>query len=239
MPPKPTTKKAALPAATVGAAATSAHLSAIFGKQSSAEGGLNCAALTREDVEQAFRFLDVRGRGVLQPKDLKERLGVFYPMMTNKEYRFLITEPRFTVDSLWNLLQHQTLQSFDPVKEAFRVYDPKDTGYIDREALSNIMRAMGYGKITSDDIDVIIRTADADGDGRISLEDFRRMISNHSDASMVPAPPAPGSPESGALFGDPHPTGAAAGDSHEEFDDAGEINGDGLDDDGADDEDRV
>ncbi len=41
--------------------------------------------------------------------------------MTNKEYRFLISEPNFTVDTLWNLLENNNITNFDPVKEAFKV----------------------------------------------------------------------------------------------------------------------
>ena len=35
---------------------------------------------------------------------------------------------------------------------------------------------MGYGEITDDDLTVLVEAADADGDGKISLEDFRGMM---------------------------------------------------------------
>jgi len=132
--------------------------------------------LTREEVEAAFSFFDVSGKGVLRPKDLKARLSAFYPNMTNKEYRFLISEPNFTVDTLWSLLENNNITNFDPVKEAFKVYDPHDTGFVDPEVLRGIMSRMGYGDLTKEDMDVLIKTADADADGRISLEDFRNML---------------------------------------------------------------
>jgi len=97
--------------------------------------------------------------------------------MTNKEYRFLISEPNFTVDTLWNLLENNSITNFDPVKEAFRVYDPNGTGYVDVDTLNQIMSRMGYGDMTKEDMEVLIKTADVDGDGRISLEDFRSMLS--------------------------------------------------------------
>ena len=87
-------------------------------KQGRQEQGIR---ITREEVESAFNFFDVAGRGVLRPKDLKARLSAFYPNMTNKEYRFLISEPNFTVDTLWNLLENNNITNFDPVKEAFKV----------------------------------------------------------------------------------------------------------------------
>jgi calmodulin len=132
--------------------------------------------ITREEVEEAFQFFDVSGTGVLKPRDLKARLSAFYPHMTNKEYRFLISEPNFTVDTLWSLLENNTITNFDPVKEAFKVYDPNGTGYVDTEVLRQIMSRMGYGEMSKEDMEVLVKTADVDSDGRISLEDFRNML---------------------------------------------------------------
>lgn len=88
----------------------------------------------------------------------------------------MISEPNFTVDTLWNLLENNNITNFDPVKEAFKVYDPHDTGFVDNDVLRGIMSRMGYGELTKDDMDVLVKTADADGDGKISLEDFRNML---------------------------------------------------------------
>lgn len=140
--------------------------------------------ITREEVESAFNFFDVSGKGILRPKDLKARLSAFYPNMTNKEYRFLISEQNFTVDTLWSLLENNNITNFDPVREAFKVYDPHGSGFVDPEVLKGIMSRMGYGEMTKEDMEVLIRTADVDGDGRISLDDFKNMLSfnKHSAA---------------------------------------------------------
>ncbi|KAG2387864.1 hypothetical protein C9374_001458 [Naegleria lovaniensis] len=109
---------------------------------------------------------------------------MFYPNMTNKEYKFLISEPEFTIQTLQNILNIDTknsiygsnfYKSYDPVKEAFKVFDPKDTGYVDEKHLKEMMEQLGLGPITTEDLKVLIDTADKDGDGKISLEDFRSM----------------------------------------------------------------
>ena len=46
----------------------------------------------------------------------------------------------------------------------------------DKEA---IRAALGrFGEITDDDLEVLVETADTDRDGKISLEDFRGMLSS-------------------------------------------------------------
>ncbi|CAJ1992454.1 EF-hand domain pair [Leishmania donovani] len=66
---------------------------------------------------------------------------------------------------------------FDAVGEAFRIYDPHNTHYVEEEVLSCIMARVGFGELTEEELAVLVSTADFDGDGRISLEDFRRLVS--------------------------------------------------------------
>ena len=152
--------------------------SSLNATSSGAGGSSGAYKISRAEVEQAFAFFDKSGTGVLRPRDLKNRLSPFYPHMTNNECRFLISEPNFTVDKLWSLLENNTVTNFDPVKEAFAVYDPNHTGYVDTEVLKNIMKGLGYGSdLKPDDLEVLIRTADVDGDGKVSEADFRNMLS--------------------------------------------------------------
>ena len=143
---------------------------------------------------------------VLQtPADLKQRLGVFYKNLPAREYKFLISEPDFTFNTLKKLLVNNELRDFDPVlvnrdallarriqththtnavqikQEAFKVYDPQDTGYVDLETLRSIFSNLGFGEVTAEDVAVLIETADTDGDGKIGLADFRKMVA-HSKA---------------------------------------------------------
>lgn len=131
--------------------------------------------LPRSEIEAAFQFFDVHNRKRLTPSDLKERLSPFYPHLANKEYKFLVSEGDFTVDTLVGILNHQVLRDFDPVKESFKVFDPHDTGYIDKNVLKKILKGLGYGNITNEDMKILIQTADVDGDGRISYEDWKNM----------------------------------------------------------------
>ncbi|KAH9577601.1 EF-hand domain [Trypanosoma melophagium] len=143
--------------------------------------------LKRADVEAAFAFFDVQNKKELKPRDLKMRLSAFYPDMTNKEFKFLLDETTngsFTVESLWNIVENfhglhtsaaESLR-FDPVKEAFHIYDPHGQGVVDVDVLAGIMKRIGLGELSHEEMELLIQTADFDKDGKINLEDFRNLL---------------------------------------------------------------
>lgn len=166
-----------------------------------------------DELAAAFDFFDVEGRGKLTVADLKARLGAFYKNLPSKEYKALISEPNFTKETLRALLANNELGNYDPVKEAFKVgyarlarncarnsqprpparqvYDPQGTGFVDHETLRSIFENLGYGEITDEDLAVLVETADADGDGKISLDDFRGMLSMSKERLQGDAATAP------------------------------------------------
>ena len=81
-----------------------------------------------------------------------------------------------TLDDLKELLLENEVKNFDPVAEAFKVYDPDATGYVDSNVLRSIFENLGFGEITDDDLTILTETGDVDGDGKISLMDFRKML---------------------------------------------------------------
>jgi len=132
--------------------------------------------INEAELSAAFDFFDVTGQGRITPNDLKQRLGAFYKNLPAKDIKMLLGDGSFTKETLRNLLSNNELGNYDPVKEAFKAYDPNGTGFADPETLRSIFQALGYGEITDDDLQVLVETADADNDGKISLEDFRQMM---------------------------------------------------------------
>lgn len=90
--------------------------------------------------------------------------------------KLLLGDGAFTKESLRTLLADNELGAYDPAKEAFKAYDPGNTGYVDADTLRSIFEALGYGEISDEDLSVLVETADVDRDGRISLDDFRHML---------------------------------------------------------------
>ena len=61
--------------------------------------------------------------------------------------------------------------SEEEIREAFKVFDRENNGFISAAELRHVMTSIGE-KLTDDEVDEMIREADQDGDGRIDCEDL-------------------------------------------------------------------
>ncbi|RZC70228.1 hypothetical protein C5167_033360 [Papaver somniferum] len=65
--------------------------------------------------------------------------------------------------------------SEEELKEAFKVFDKDQNGFISAAELRHVMTNLGE-KLTDDEVDEMIREADVDGDGQVNYEEFVRMM---------------------------------------------------------------
>ena len=61
--------------------------------------------------------------------------------------------------------------SEEEIREAFKVFDRDNNGFISAAELRHVMTSIGE-KLTDDEVDEMIREADQDGDGRIDCKDM-------------------------------------------------------------------
>ena len=129
------------------------------------------------ELQAAFSMLDAEKSGFVTITNLKKRLGVFFPDLSAKEYRFMMNNRKeMTMDDLRELLVDNDITNFDPVEEAFKLYDPDDEGKIHKTRLKEIFEAYGFEEMTAEDCEILAKAADVDGDGKITLDDFRKML---------------------------------------------------------------
>jgi calmodulin len=60
-------------------------------------------------------------------------------------------------------------QSEEEIRDAFKVFDKDGNGFISAAELRHVMTNLGE-KLTDDEVDEMIREADADGDGQVNYD---------------------------------------------------------------------
>ncbi|KAI1811359.1 putative calmodulin [Poronia punctata] len=65
--------------------------------------------------------------------------------------------------------------SEEEIREAFKVFDRDNNGFISAAELRHVMTSIGE-KLTDEEVEEMIREADQDGDGRIDYNEFVQLM---------------------------------------------------------------
>lgn len=69
------------------------------------------------------------------------------------------------------------MQDFDPVLAAFRVFDRDHSASLSVDELKfYVGQIPDIGRLTDEDMKVVMDLVDVDGDGTVSLDDFRAFL---------------------------------------------------------------
>ncbi|KAI0244604.1 Calmodulin-2, partial [Massospora cicadina] len=142
--------------------------------------------LTEEQVaefKEAFSLFDRDGDGSITVKELGTVMRSLGQNPTEAELQALIndidTDGNGTVDFAEFLtLMARNMKNADSeeeIREAFKVFDKDNNGYISAAELRHVMTNLGE-KLTDKEAEEMIREADADCDGQINYEEFVKML---------------------------------------------------------------
>lgn len=142
--------------------------------------------LTEEQIaefREAFSLFDRDGDGSITTKELATVIRSLGQNPTEAEIQDMInevdTDGNGTIDfrEFLDLMAHK-MKDFDSdeeLREAFKVFDKDQNGYISAAELRHVMINLGE-KLTEEEVEMMIKEADTDGDGQVNYEEFVRMM---------------------------------------------------------------
>ncbi|KAL3955190.1 hypothetical protein ACCO45_010753 [Purpureocillium lilacinum] len=128
-------------------------------------------SLTEEQVsefKEAFSLFDKDGDGQITTKEL----GTDMINEVDADNNGTIDFPEFLTMMARKM---KDTDSEEEIREAFKVFDRDNNGFISAAELRHVMTSIGE-KLTDDEVDEMIREADQDGDGRIDYNEFVQLM---------------------------------------------------------------
>ncbi|PNT71604.1 hypothetical protein BRADI_2g31900v3 [Brachypodium distachyon] len=150
-------------------------------------GGL-AGGIPMAELEQVFRRYDANGDGKISAEELASVLRALGAAPGPGEVARMMEEMDADRDGFVDLRefaafhcgqgaanQEQEAASEAELKEAFRMYDADRNGLISARELHRVLRQLG-DKCSVADCSRMIRSVDADGDGSVNFDEFKKMM---------------------------------------------------------------
>ncbi|PAN21804.1 hypothetical protein PAHAL_3G489700 [Panicum hallii] len=145
------------------------------------------------EFREAFAFFDKDGDGCITVEELATVMGSLQGQRPGaEELREMIRDADADGDGAIDFAEFLGLMArkaaaggagagdaaADPdeeLREAFKVFDKDQNGYISAAELRHVMINLGE-KLTDEEVEQMIREADLDGDGQVNYDEFVRMM---------------------------------------------------------------
>ncbi|XP_070578313.1 calmodulin-like isoform X2 [Ptychodera flava] len=139
------------------------------------------------ELKEAFSLFDIDGDGTINNKELVIVLRSLGQNPTEKEVEDMIQEVdidgsgtiEFPEFLMMMATKFNAVDGEDELRDAFRVFDTDDTGYITVDELRHLMTTMGE-KLSADEMDEMVKDANADEDGKVNYQEFVKLITSYS-----------------------------------------------------------
>ncbi|CAM6014038.1 unnamed protein product [Sphagnum balticum] len=142
--------------------------------------------LTDEQIgefKEAFSLFDKDGDGSITTQELGTVMRSLGQNPTEAELKDMIHEVDADGDGTIDFSEFLDLMarkmkdadSDEELKEAFKVFDKDQNGFISAAELRHVMINLGE-KLTDEEVNEMIREADVDGDGQVNYEEFVKMM---------------------------------------------------------------
>ncbi|CAN6335942.1 unnamed protein product [Urochloa humidicola] len=142
------------------------------------------------ELEQVFRRYDANGDGKISAEELASVLRALGAPPGPGEVRRMMDEMDADRDGFVDLAEfvafhrgggggggeeQDAAATEASLREAFRMYDADSNGLISARELHRVLRQLG-DKCSVADCSKMIRSVDADGDGSVNFDEFKKMM---------------------------------------------------------------
>ncbi|XP_053380399.1 uncharacterized protein LOC123564203, partial [Mercenaria mercenaria] len=143
------------------------------------------------EFREAFRLFDKDGSGTISTKELGIVMKTLGETKSDAELAKIIAEVDADGNGEIDFNEYLEMManrmsyngSADQIREAFKVFDREEKGYLTVEELRHIMTNLGE-RLADEEVDEMLSIVDADGNGCIDYEDQTVLI-----LELVPPPP--------------------------------------------------
>ncbi|TYH57281.1 hypothetical protein ES332_D08G078700v1 [Gossypium tomentosum] len=123
--------------------------------------------ISMEELASVIQTLD-------DANPIKEDQNMMMMMMVINEADDI--ERKGKIEDFVNIMARKMQENVvDELKEAFKVFDQDQDGFISANELRQVMMNMGE-RLTMEEAEQMIREADLDGDGVVSFDEFARIM---------------------------------------------------------------
>ncbi|XP_050387418.1 calmodulin-like [Argentina anserina] len=135
------------------------------------------------EYKHAFSLLDKDGDGSITTNELGTAMRSLGLKPSEEELEAMINEVDVDGNGTIDLQEFLSLMarkvqdnlSEKQLKEAFRVFDKDQNGFISADELRHVMASLGES-LTDQQIDQMVHEADIDGDGQINYQEFVKVM---------------------------------------------------------------
>ncbi|GJJ69321.1 V-type H+-transporting ATPase subunit A [Entomortierella parvispora] len=132
-----------------------------------------------EEIKEAFALFDPQNTGSIQPQAFQS----FLDTLGDQELKQAVRIPNHAIDlreftELMNRYnQDNSKDPEEPYRRAFASINKDGSGQVSAQELrAAIQQFLGTNVLSEADVDEIIREGDVSGDGRITLEEFLKIM---------------------------------------------------------------
>lgn len=137
-----------------------------------------------QDLETVFKKFDVNGDGRISCSELGSIMASLGHPCTKEELQCMVREADADGDGFIDFSEFVEINTkgvdddaaMEDLRSAFLVYDVDRNGAISAEELHQVLRSLGERTSMAECVDMI-KGVDSDGDGEVSFEQFKMMMS--------------------------------------------------------------